>query len=258
MKSLPLILIIFAILSHLPIQAQKADERSAFLLNKLIEVNGGFEKLLKAEDVQFTHTKVVYGNRRESKEKLIFKGEHSLSVYKGEYKGRQGIIKRSNIGGRGAMSIDDELLTDTQVEKIAVRANNITFYRFSMMYKLSDPSTIATYAGRERIGEISYDKVKLIFDYNKSDKKAHDEYLLYFNPETHLVDLFLYSETNGDVLKAPKAKVLVTYKLIQDIYVPIIRKHMKLNKNKEWQVYGVYSFSDVRFTNGYTAEDFEL
>jgi len=108
------------------------------------------------------------------------------------------------------MSIDDEMLMDEKSKKVAVYANSITFYWFTMMYKLSDPSTISTYMGQEKINEIVYDKVKLVFDYSQSDKKSHDEYLLYFNPETHLVDIFLYSATNGDVIKDPKSKVYVT------------------------------------------------
>jgi hypothetical protein len=243
---------------HLPLNAQKMDAKSKILLENLEAINGNYDSLIALNDVQFTYNKVIYGNTRTSQEKLIFKGEHSLSTYNGEYKQQQGIIKRSSVNGKGLMSIDDEILPDEKSKKVAVYANSITFYWFTMMYKLADPSTISTYLGQEKIDSVTYDKVKLVFDYSKLDKKANDEYLLYFNPETHLVDLFLYSETNGDVIKNPKAKVFVTYKVFQGVHVPVIRRHFKKNEKGEWDIYGVFSFLDVVFDNGFEIEDFDL
>jgi len=34
--------------------------------------------------------------------------------------------------------------------------------------------------------------------------------------------------------------------------VPIVRKHFKLNEKGEWGIYGVFSFSNVVFDNGFT------
>lgn len=258
MKSLHIIFPIALFFFYLPANAQKMDSKSKDLLGKLDAVNGGYESLLAVKDVKFNYTKVIHGNTRMSEEQLIFKGEHSVSTYKGEYKNQQGIIKRSSVNGMGTMSIDGQILSEEKSKKVAVYANNITFYWFTMMCKLSDPSTISTYLGQEKIDTVLYDKVKLVFDYSQLDKKSNDEYLLYFNPDTHLVDLFMYSETNGDVLKDPKAKVFVTYKIVQGIHVPVIRRHFKLNDKKKWAIYGVYSFSKVSFDNGFTIEDFRL
>ncbi len=258
MKSLHTISLIALLFFYLPANAQKMDIKAKDLLAKLDATNGGYEGFLAANDVQFTYTKVLHGHTRVSQEKLLFKGEHSLSTYNGEYKQQKGIIKRASVNGKGSMSIDDEMLTDEKAKKVAVFANSITFYWFSMMYKLSDPSTISSYLGQEQVDSVMYDKVKLVFDYSQLDKKANDEYLLYFNPDTHLVDIFLYSETNGDVLKNPKAKVFVTYKVVQGIHVPALRKHFKLNDKRKWIINGVYSFSDVKFDNGFTVEDFRL
>jgi len=243
---------------HLPLNAQKMDAKSKILLENLEAVNGTYDSLLALNDVQFTYNKVIYGNTRTSQEKLIFNGEHSLSSYNGEYKNQQGVVKRSSVKGKGLMSIDDEILPDEKSKKVAVYANSITFYWFTMMYKLTDPSTVSTYIGQEKVDSTVYDKVKLVFDYSQSEKKSHDEYLLYFNPKTHLVDLFLYSETNGDVIKNPKAKVFVTYKKYQGIHVPVIRKHFKRNEKGEWGIYGVFTFLDVVFDNGFIIEDFDL
>jgi hypothetical protein len=258
MKSLHIFFFIALFLFHLPANAQRMDTKSKIFLEKLNEINGNYESLIALNDVQFTYTKVIHGNTRVSNEQLIFKGEHSLSTYNGEYKQQQGIVKRSSVNSKGAMSIDDKILTAEKSKKVAVYANSITFYWFTMMYKLSDPSTVSTYIGQETIDEMVYDKVKLVFDYSKLNKKSHDEYLLYFNPDTHLVDVFMYSETNGDVIKNPKAKVFVTYKVTQGIHVPAIRKHFKLNEKGEWGIYGVFTFSGVTFDNGFELEDFKL
>lgn len=258
MKSLYLVSFIAFFFFYLPANAQKMDVKSKDLLKKLDTTNGGYASLIKANDVEFTYTKVIHGNTRVSNEQLIFKGEHSLSTYNGEYKSQQGIIKRSSVNGKGTMSIDEQVLSEEKSKKVAVYANSITFYWFTMMYKLSDPSTISTYLGQEKIDSVTYNKIKLVFDYGQLDKKSNDEYLLYFNLDTHLVDVFMYSETNGDVLKNPKAKVFVTYKVVQGVYVPVIRKHFKPNEKGEWDIYGVFTFSDVVFDNGFVLEDFKL
>ena len=258
MKFLHILFSIIFLTFCLTVNAQKMDAKSKVLLEKLSTLNGNYDSLIALNDVQFTYNKVIHGNTRTSQEKLIFKGEHSLSTYKGEYKQQQGIVKRSSVNGKGTMSIDDEMLMDEKSKKVAVYANSITFYWFTMMYKLSDPSTVSTYMGQERVDSIVYDKVKLVFDYSQLEKKSHDEYLLYFNPKTHLVDLFMYSATNGDVIKNPKAKVFVTYKVVQGIHVPVIRKHFKPNDKGEWGIYGVFTFLDVVFDNGFEIEDFKF
>jgi len=75
-------LLLVLLFSFSTVKAQQTDEKSKMLLNALVEVNGGYNKLSSKKDVQFTY---VYDNFDKGKdvsvERHIFHGEHSWASY---------------------------------------------------------------------------------------------------------------------------------------------------------------------------------
>lgn len=250
---LTLFVMMFVLLAH----AQKMDAKSKELIDGLIEVNGGYNTLLKAKDVQFKYIKDVYGEPTlRLNEKHIFRGEHSFALYTDDSRGLDSIVKMALLHGEGHMSLNGRLLEGKKEKKKAAFLSSLTFYWFAMSYKLLDPGTIFTYLGKERIRDVELEKVKMVFDNSKTKKKLNDEYLLYFNPQTHLIDFFMYSRPGGNVLKDPITKYFAYYEIISGVYVPTKRVKFTRDENGIWSENGTFTFYDVKFNNGFTTDDF--
>lgn len=242
--------------------AQQADEKSEELLNALIKVNGGYQKLAAKKDVQFTY---IYDNmdqgRDVSLERHIFNGEHSWGSYKEHQRnvlpGQEGVAIQSLVAGKPALTLDGKPITDPKALSGTVFLRKVNFYWFTMMYKLKDPGTNYKYLGTENVGGVPYDKVSLKYDADITKKEKNDEYILYFNPETHLVDLFYFSLPDWGI-DQPILKMTLEYEIIDGIYLSTVRKSYGPDANGDYKLNGVYTFKDIKFNNGFTPEDFRL
>jgi len=127
-----------------------------------------------------------------------------------------------------------------------------------MIYKLEDNSTIYKYKGTQHVNGVDYEKVSLTYDNGMTQKSADDEYILYFNPKTHMLDLFYFSLPAFGV-QTPILKMELTYEQIQGIYVPTRRKSYAPNpETGEYSMNGEYTFKNVKFNNGFTVDVFVL
>ncbi|MDO7136324.1 hypothetical protein [Algibacter lectus] len=250
------ILLMFAF--TLSIQAQNTDAKSLELLNALESVNGGYAKLASKKDVQFNY---VYDGLEKGKdislERLIFNGEHSWASYSQHdlyvLPGKKGTATQSLVDGKPSIALDGVTVTDPKAIGGTVFIRNVNFYWFSMMYKLKDDGTNYKYLGTEKVGEVTYDKVSLIYSSDITKKEQNDEYILYFNPNTHLVDQFLFSLPAMGIAK-PILKMVLTYENIDGIMVSTVRKgYMPTGESM-----GVFTFSEVKFNNAFKKEDFLL
>ena len=125
------------------------------------------------------------------------------------------------------------------------------------MYKLSDPGTNYKYLGTEKVGDVTYEKVSLTYSGDVTKKEQNDEYVLYFNPKTHLVDQFLFSLPAWGINK-PVLKMTLVYEKIDGILVSTVRKGFMPNDKGEYVPLGDFTFSDVKFNNGFKKESFLL
>ena len=78
-----------------------------------------------------------------------------------------------------------------------------------------------------------------------------------FNPETKLIDQFFFSLPDWGINK-PILKMTLSYEEIDGILISTVRKGFKPNKNGEYIPIGIYTFSDVKFDNGFQKENFIL
>lgn len=244
------------------VNAQKTDSKSAELLDALIAVNGGYQTLSSKKDVQFHY---VYDNFEKGKdvstERHIFDGEHSWASYKQHdlnvLPGKEGVALQSYVDSKPALTLEGKTITDPKAIGGTIFLRKVNFYWFTMMYKLKDPGTNYKHLGTEKIGDITYDKVSLIYDANITKKEKNDEYILYFNPKTHLVDQFYFSLPDWGIDK-PILKMTLAYENIDGIIISTVRKGFMPNKEGGYMPIGVYTFSEIKFNNGFKKEDFLL
>lgn len=244
------------------ISAQQADAKSTELLDALIELNGGYQKLTAKKDVQFTY---IYDNLNMGKdvslERHIFNGEHSWASYKQHERNvlpnQKGVAVQSLVHGTPALTLDGKPITDQKAIGGTVFLRKVNFYWFCMMYKLKDPGTNYKHLGTEKVNGIAYDKVSLAYDADITKKEKNDEYILYFNPDTHLVDLFYFSLPDWGIDK-PILKMTLEYEIIDGLHITTVRKSYGPNEKGEYNLNGIYTFKDIKFNNGFKAEDFKL
>lgn len=254
---------LMAIACTLSITAQNTDAKSAQLLDALVAVNGGYERLATKKDVQFHYVYDNFDNGKDvSTERHIFNGEHSWASYKQHdlnvMPGTKGTAIQSYVDNTPALTLDGKAITDDKAIGGTVFLRKVNFYWFTMMYKLKDPGTNYKYLGTEKVGDITYDKVSLMYNADITKKEKNDEYILYFNPKTHLVDQFYFSLPDWGIEK-PLLKMTLKYETIDGILVSTVRKGFMPNETGDGYVpIGVYTFSDVTFNNGFKKEDFKL
>lgn len=240
------------------IAAQNTDTKSAALLDALETVNGGYKKLSTKKDVEFTY---VYDNFEKGKdvslERHIFNGEQSWASYSQHdlnvLPGKKGTAVQSLVDGIPALTLEGKAITDPKAIGGTKFLREVNFYWFAMMYKLKNEGANYKFLGTEKVGNITYDKVSLTYSSDVTKKEQNDEYILYFNPETHLVDQFYFSLPAWGINK-PVLKMTLTYETIDGILVSTVRKGF----GPDGSPMGVFTFSNVKFNNGFKKEAFLL
>lgn len=253
---------LLALIVTISINGQNTDAKSATLLDALVAENGGYHTLAAKKDVQFHY---VYDNFEKGKdvstERHIFNGEHSWASYEQHdlnvMPGIKGMAIQSYVDSKPALILDGKAITNEKAIDGTVFLRKVNFYWFTMMYKLKDPGTNYKYLGTEQVGDITYDKVSLIYDADITKKEKNDEYILFFNPDTHLVDQFYFSLPDWGIEK-PILKMTLTYEEVDGILVSTIRKGFMPSETGDYVPIGVYTFSDIKFNNGFKKEDFLL
>lgn len=238
----------------------QTDSKSAQLIDALVDVNGGYEKLASKKDVQFTYIYDNFDNGRDvSTERHIFNGEHSWGSYEEHKRNvlpeKEGLAIQSLVYGKPTLSLDGMEITDEKALGGTVFLRKVNFYWFAMMYKLKDPGTNYKHLDTEEINGILYDKVSLIYNADVTKKEKNDEYILYFNPKTHLIDLFFFSLPDWGI-NEPILKMTLDYEVVDGLYISTVRKSFGPNEKGDYQLNGAYTFKDITFNNGFKPEDF--
>lgn len=252
----------FTLLFLSNVNAQQADEKSKALVVALEKVNGGYETLWNKKDVQYTYEYNSIGKGIDvSTEKHIFNGEQSYGEYKSHkalvFPGKEGTVIQSLVDEKATVTVAGNNITDPKAVGMTTFLRKVNIFWFSMMYKLDDPGTILTYLGKEEVNGVSYDKVSLNYEGAITKKEANDAYVLYFNPNTHLIDLFYFSLPAMGIHKAI-IKMTLDYEIIEGVYVATVRKSFVPNKKGGYQANGIYTTKEVKFNNGFTKKDLSL
>jgi hypothetical protein len=242
----------------LPILGQK-DAKT--LVEKMVEACGGKEKFYSLGNVQYEYTyqDLASGKKDVSIEQYIFDGELSRAKYttrenimvpdmKGE------MIQGYN-GKESWVTIDGQLVDDPQLHKFTDFLRKTNYYWFTMMFKLLDPGVNYEYAGTKEVDGISHDLVKITFGEKVGD--VQDTYVLFINPETHMVDQFLFTVLDFNIIE-PNL-MIVKYEEIEGLKLPTNRKYAPSDwdgnvKEDKWTA---EISKDIVFNNAFSKEIFE-
>lgn len=234
-------------------------EKGRALVSKMIEAVGSMEALKKKRDVQYTYTYRSPKGRDVSTERYIFDGELSWAKYQEhgfmapELSGE--VIQGWN-GKDAWQTVDQAPVANEKALSMSRFVRKTNFYWFAMMQKLADPGLTYAYDGKRTVDGTEYNIVKVQFDGGVGD--AQDTYVLYLNPQTHLVDQFLFTVMAFGMSKPHLMKV--EYADFNGVKLPVKRKYTgsdwngALPDNPTWTH---EIMENLSFANGFKRSSFD-
>lgn len=223
------------------------------------EACGGIDKLKSLHDVEYDYHYVAPDGKKEiSKERYIFDNETSWARYSvhelNVAPDLEGDIVQYYDGVAPKVYHMGQLLDDPTIVGTGQFLRQANYMWFNMMFKLNDPGVITTYQGQEEVEGSTYDLLHVTYDAAVTGKEENDIFILYINPETHMVESFKFSLPAFGV-QEPVLHAQLTYEEIDGIMV--ITKRMMTGPAPDGS--GMVPMVDqqlknIRFNNGFTAE----
>jgi len=237
----------------------KETNKGKKLVLEMIEAIGGKDGLYKAKDVEYTYSYVdPAGVKDVSIERYVFNGEHSWAKFTTHDKfvspGVDAEVIQGFDGSTSWATIGGELSEDEQVLGMADFLRKTNYYWFAMMFKLADPGLNYEYKGTRSVDNINYEIVEVTFGENIGD--AQDTYVLYINPETKLVDQFLFT-VMGFGRKDPLL-MKVKHEEVDGLKLTTYRKYAPANWEGEVleEQWTEEISENVKFNNGFETSAF--
>lgn len=245
--------------------AAQSDAQSEKLLREVVKAVGGWDKLWEQKDVSFTYDYQYAGTDKRdlSTERYLFDGEHSWAKYTQHdinvAPGKPGVVTQALVNGKPYIMVGDKMMDDPEMLGGTSFLRSANYFWFTMFHKMDNPGVVATPKGKETVNGTAYEVVHVTYDPAKTGKEVNDEYILYVNPKTKLVDRFFFSLPAMGV-KAPVILMELDYKKINGLQVSTVRRIFqpgpdgKLPDSPQL----VQTLTDIKFNNGYKAKDFML
>ncbi|MFQ5754257.1 MAG: DUF6503 family protein, partial [bacterium] len=192
--------------------------------------------------------------------RYVFDGELSWARFEKRERNAMPQIPGEMIQGYNGkeswMTIDGKLVEDDpRLAKFCDFLRKTNFYWFTMMFKLLDPGVQYEYKGKKNVDGIDYDLIGISFADGVGD--AQDTYVLYINPQTKLVDQFLFTVMDFGVKDPLLMKV--EYEEVEGLKLPTKRKYTRANwdgepQSEEWNA---EISTNIKFNNGFDKSLFE-
>lgn len=239
-------------------RANEITEDKAYqLVEKMVKKVGDYKTLQKKKDVIYSYSYITPdGKYDQSIEKYIFDGELSYGEYithQRTFNDLKGTIEQGYDGSEYWLKHKGEIIDNENRLKRVAFNRPTNFYWFTMMQKLLDPGLKYEYLGEVKDG--NYDIVKVSFE--SQSGKPTDIYQLYINKKTSLVDHFLFTVADFNLVEVPFIMVL-DYEKIDGLYIPTKRKYKKstwdakITKDPWIEV----KWTNIRFNNNLSKEEF--
>lgn len=243
----------------------QSDAQGEKLLQDVVEAAGGWDKLWEQKDVSYTYDYHYAGTDKRdlSTERYLFDGEHSWAKYTQHdinvAPGKPGEVMQSVVDGKPYIKVGGKMMDDPEMLGGTSFLRSANYFWFTMFFKMDNPGVVATSKGKETVDGKPYSVVHVTYDPAKTGKGVNDEYILYVNPETKLVDRFFFSLPAMKV-NAPVILMEVDYKEINGLQIPATRRIFQPGPDGKLPAAPqlVQTLTDIRFNNGYTAKDFML
>ena len=242
------------------------DANNAESIIKAIEsAAGGWENLWKLNDVEFTYTyhQPETGKKDESVEQYHFDSESSRAVYETHevnvFPDKTGKVIQCYDGTKAEVMFNGKKLDDPEAIGLSSFLRTANYFWFTMNFKLGNPGTAYELMDHETVNNINYDKVKVSYDNEVTGKPNNDTFILFVNPETHLVDRFLFSLPDWNVMD-PVLLMEVEYSEHEGLKLPTKRYAFIPDEQGNYASDPslVQTTSNIKFNNGFTLEDFRL
>ncbi len=182
--------------------AQKKEVSSSnsakALIEKMVSITGNYELLKKLKDVEFDYTFYSPATKKSdiSVERYIFDGEVSWGQYKTHNvfvlpKEEGTVTQYYESTGNSWITVGNTKITDTRTLRSSDFLRKANYYWFTMMPKLLDKGIVYTQLPDRVHNKVKYKIVKIGFEKGVGD--VQDDFILYINPTTFLVDRFLFT-----------------------------------------------------------------
>ena len=233
--------------------------KAKVLVKEMINKVGNFEMLKEKMDVVYKYSYTTPDGKNDtSMEKYIFDGELSYGKYinhQRTFEDLKGVIEQGYDGSEFWLKHNGNIIDDPERLKRVAFNRPTNYYWFTMMQKLLDPGLIHEYIGEAKVEGQDYDVVKISFE-TKGDKPS-DIYQLYINRKTSMVDQFLFTVVDFNVVEEPFL-MKVAYEEIGGFYLPTKRKYKKSTwtadvSDKPWIE---VVWTDISFNNNLGKEVF--
>lgn len=231
----------------------KFQNQAHELVYNMTQKVGDYQKLLDKKDVVYTYTYTTPDGKADiTTEKYIFDGELSYGAYQQHERTLtelEGLVEQGYDGNTFWLKHDGKYLDDEQQMKRVIFNRKTNFYWFTMFQKLLDPGLKYEYLKEESIDGNKYDVVKITFE--TVNGKPSDIYQLYLNQETSLVDQFLFTVVDFNVMETPFL-MKMKYEKVDGFLIPSQRKYTKAtwegeNIDENWID---VSWTDIKFNTG--------
>lgn len=241
-------------------KVSKSDNPRA-LIEDVVKAVGGKENFYALRDVEYQFTVLDHsdGKKDVSIERYIFDGQLSWGKWlvreKYAFPQLEGEIVSGYNGKESWATVNGQLMTDPQSHKLVDFTRKTCYYWFAMMYKLLDPGMIYTYKGARSVNGIEYDVVEITFEAGVGD--VQDTYVLYINPQTHLVDQFLFTVLDFGITEPLMMKV--EYEEVAGLRLPARKKYAPADweGNIKQDVWVDEIAENIKFNNGFSRDLFE-
>lgn len=236
------------------------DDKAYDIVKKMIKKVGSYEDLHKKKDVQYLYTYTTPdGKYDQSIEKYIFDGELSYGRYtthQRTFPDLSGEIEQGYNGSEYWLKHNGVVVNDAERLKRVAFNRPTNFYWFAMLQKLDDSGLIYEHKGETIVDNYTYDIVKVSFD--TPDDQPSDIYQLYINKKTNLVDHFLFTVVDFNVIEEPFLMVL-DYEKIDGIHIPTTRKYKKSTWDAHETVdpWITVNWTNITFDNNLKKENFD-
>jgi len=236
------------------------DTPARTLIKKVCAQTGTYNDLKKLNNVEYTYTIHAVNSdvKNVSKERYIFDGELSWAQYLPQ---DQLPIKTDTTtqffdGNKVTLYTNQEKTTKKSEVEFAGFVRRTNFYWFTMMQKLLDPGVNHKLLDSRMVNSTNYKIVEMTFD--DGIGVVQDKYLLYINPDSYLIDQFLFTVKDLDFAPDDPLLMQVEYSTVNGLKIMSQRSVRQSTWDGKADGLIIYQQSNknIKFNNDFDASDF--
>lgn len=205
------------------------------LIDQSIDAMGGLKAYKQLENVRYKYVRTtLQGPKMISEEVYLYPSEDSYGRYPDANdpdpdSELRGVLEQIYTDDTVRVLFDGEPIYDPQMLERARFSRKTNFYWLNMFFKLRDPGLTYKLLDDRTFEGKTYRAVEVSFEEGVGDVK--DIYLVYIDPETKLIDYFLFTVMAAD--REDPIMMKVEYEEVAGILWPVGRSSLTSNWDGE-------------------------